>query len=58
MQRIGISLSGDTVMRRIIGWILASLGALLLTLALVAAMYVFWLSGSSHKPTGVRPASA
>ena len=41
MQRIGISLSGDTVMRRIIGWILAALGALLLTLALVAAMYVF-----------------
>ena len=45
-------------MRRIIGWILAALGALLLTLVLVAAMYVFWLSGSSHKPTGVRPASA
>ena len=45
-------------MRRIIGWILAALGGLLFTLALVAAMYVFWLSGSSHEPTGVRPASA
>jgi uncharacterized protein YbjT (DUF2867 family) len=58
MQRIDISFSGDPVMRRIIGWILAALGGLLFTLALVAAMYVFWLSGSSHEPTGVRPASA
>jgi uncharacterized protein YbjT (DUF2867 family) len=45
-------------MLRIIGRIFAVLGALLLAIALLAAAYVFWLSGSSHEPVNVRPASA
>jgi uncharacterized protein YbjT (DUF2867 family) len=45
-------------MLRIIGRILAFFGALLLTLVLVALTYVLWLSGSSHEPVNVRPATA
>lgn len=33
-------------------------GGLVLTLALVLALYVFWLSGSSHEPVNVRAPSA
>jgi uncharacterized protein YbjT (DUF2867 family) len=45
-------------MLRIIGRIFALLGSLLLVLVLAAIAYVFWLSGSSHDPVGIRPATA
>ena len=44
-------------MLRILGIVLKTVGYAVLALAALLAAYVFWLSGSSHEPVGIRAAS-
>ena len=45
-------------MLKLLGLVLKIAGYAVLTLVVLVAAYVFWLSGSSHEPTSVRAASA